>query len=593
MSETSGASRAAQINPDPTSRRLGGAVRSTAAAALLLATATAATAACGARAPARTPAGSRPAIDGAASVVGQVVDPAGAPIAGIAVMVGSASARSMAITDEQGLFAVTNLRPGAWEVVVDPCQEDAAVRQVTVRRGQSVRADLQLGAPVVGSRVSRLPTPAMAGGPASALPAPPPPPMSGTGPDEVAAAAAGADEIWIIARPAATSAGAARRRYASGLVCAYVPSAGRDLPLPLADTEVDATVRGWAAEVQVTQRYRNPHPETLEAVYVFSLPDGAAVSGFLATIGGRRIRGIVRDREEAERIYAEARAAGYVAALLTQSRASTFTQRLANVPPGKRIDLELTYHQVVSWADGGYRFAFPAAAPRRAGAGPQPRFAMTVDIEAAAPIASVAGERAAVDVRRLSPTRRLVTLSPDAATGGEYAIGWKVAGEAGASLFVHPGRGERYFAVVLHPAQALDEASLDFGGARVREVYPSHLPDLAVGRPTIVIGKLDGDALPTLTLRGRAGGQAQALRIPVAAVARAHPSLPALWARMKLADLSGWGGPAELADRLGLIAREHGLLGEGSAGVMVDAAAKPTRDPGSSAVCKPPLSARY
>ncbi|HTM22878.1 MAG TPA: VIT domain-containing protein, partial [Kofleriaceae bacterium] len=390
-------------------------------------------AACGAHRPAPPVTGGRPAVDGAARVAGRVIDAAGVPVAGIAVMVGSAAARSMAITDEQGRFAVDNLRPGDWEIVVDPCQQDAAVRQVHVGRGQQVSTELRVGAPLVGSRVARLPTPSLAGGPASAAPAPPPTP-TGAPPDDLLAAA-GADEIWIIARPQTTSAGAARRRYASGLVCAYVPSAGRDLPLPLADTEVDATVRGWAAEVQVTQRYHNPHAETLEAVYVFSLPMGAAVSDFLATIGGRRIRGIVRDRDEAERIYAEARAAGYVAALLTQSRSSVFTQRLANVPPGQRIDLELTYHQVVNWADGSYRFAFPAPPPRRA-AGPQPRFAMTVDIEAAAPIAAVLGDR--VDVRRLSPTRRLVTVAPGARSAGEYAVGWKVSGEAGASLFVHP-----------------------------------------------------------------------------------------------------------------------------------------------------------
>jgi hypothetical protein len=96
-------------------------------------------------------------------------------------------------------------------------------------------------------------------------------------------------------------------------------------------------------------------------------------------------------------------------------------------------------------------------------------------------------------------------------------------------------------------------------------------------------------------VRGRAGGAEQLLRIPVAAVALAHPSLPALWARMKVADLSGWGGPsADLGDRLGDFARDHGLVEGGTGGVMVDAAARPgARESGPPGTCRPPLSARY
>ena len=61
--------------------------------------------------------------------------------------------------------------------------------------------------------------------------------------------------------------------------------------------------------------------EKIEAVYVFPLPQNAAVNEFVMTIGERRIRGIIREREEAERIYAEAKQQGYVASLLTAGAA--------------------------------------------------------------------------------------------------------------------------------------------------------------------------------------------------------------------------------------------------------------------------------
>ena len=66
------------------------------------------------------------------------------------------------------------------------------------------------------------------------------------------------------------------------------------------------------------------------------------------TIGDRHIRGIIREREEAEQIYAEAKHQGYVASLMTQERPNIFTQSVANIEPGKAIDIALTYFNPLS-----------------------------------------------------------------------------------------------------------------------------------------------------------------------------------------------------------------------------------------------------
>ncbi len=66
-----------------------------------------------------------------------------------------------------------------------------------------------------------------------------------------------------------------------------------------------------------TQQFQNPYDTKIEAVYVFPLPQDAAVNEFVMTIGDRRIRGIIRERAEAERLYKEALAQGYRAALMT------------------------------------------------------------------------------------------------------------------------------------------------------------------------------------------------------------------------------------------------------------------------------------
>ncbi|MEW6249272.1 MAG: VIT domain-containing protein [Planctomycetota bacterium] len=145
----------------------------------------------------------------------------------------------------------------------------------------------------------------------------------------------------------------------------FDPANPPPVPLPLRHTEVSGQVTGFVATVRVEQQYENPFDRPIEAVYVFPLPHDAAVNEFIMTVGERRIRGIIREREQAEQIYAAAKAAGHTAALLTQERPNVFTQSVANIAPGHRIDVEIRYFNTLAYADGWYEFVFPmVVAPR-------------------------------------------------------------------------------------------------------------------------------------------------------------------------------------------------------------------------------------
>jgi Ca-activated chloride channel family protein len=129
--------------------------------------------------------------------------------------------------------------------------------------------------------------------------------------------------------------------------------------LPLKHTDVAADISVYVASVTVIQKYHNPYAQKIEAVYVFPLPQDAAVRDFVMTIGERRIRGIIREREEAQRIYREARRQGHRASLLTQERPNIFTQNVANIAPGEAIDVEMSYFYSLPYRAGEYEFVFP------------------------------------------------------------------------------------------------------------------------------------------------------------------------------------------------------------------------------------------
>ena len=88
------------------------------------------------------------------------------------------------------------------------------------------------------------------------------------------------------------------------------------LELPLKHTSVDARISGYIARVDVTQTFQNPFKEKIEAVYVFPLPNRAAVDSMKMKIGERTIIAQIKRRAEAKKIYEEAKIKGHVAGLL-------------------------------------------------------------------------------------------------------------------------------------------------------------------------------------------------------------------------------------------------------------------------------------
>src|SRR5262245_47701713 len=120
---------------------------------------------------------------------------------------------------------------------------------------------------------------------------------------------------------------------------------GKIIDVPIEHTDVRIRVDGPIADATVTQRFHNPYAVKIEAVYLFPLPTGAAVTEMRIEAGTRTITGAIGERSRARRIYQEARDRGLVAALFTQERPNLFTQAIANLEPSAVIDVTLHYVQ--------------------------------------------------------------------------------------------------------------------------------------------------------------------------------------------------------------------------------------------------------
>ena len=299
------------------------------------------------------------------------------------------------------------------------------------------------------------------------------------------------EELWVIARgidPAAQLG--AEEQPGCGALMAKLPDSEKAVPVPLKHTTVVGSIDGYIANVDVTQQFHNPYNSKIEAVYVFPLPDNAAVNEFVMTVGERKIRGIIREREEAEKIYNDARAQGHVTSLLTQERPNIFTQKVANIEPGKQIDINIRYFNTLQYDDGAYEFVFPmVVGPRynpptttdgigavargnNGGSGqsteitylaPNERsghdVSLSLNINAGVHIESVRSINHEVDVKDVTETERSVTLSTaDAIPNKDFVLRYQVAGDKiKTAMMTHKDDHGQYFTMMLYPPAQLQQ----------------------------------------------------------------------------------------------------------------------------------------
>jgi Ca-activated chloride channel family protein len=158
---------------------------------------------------------------------------------------------------------------------------------------------------------------------------------------------------------AAVGAAGAPYKVTHGALLVRGPEGQPAAECPLKHTDVKAEITGFLARVNVTQEFENNAGDTVEAVYVFPLPHNSAVDDMTIQVGDRTVRGVIKKREEARAIYEAARAAGKMAALLDQERANIFTQSVANIPPGGKVKVIISYLERLPYDAGTYSFAFP------------------------------------------------------------------------------------------------------------------------------------------------------------------------------------------------------------------------------------------
>ena len=263
---------------------------------------------------------------------------------------------------------------------------------------------------------------------------------------------------------------------------------------PTLQTDVVISVGGPLARALVTQTFDNPSQQWQEGIYVFPLPENAAVDRLRMRIGIRTIVGEIHEKEQARAIYEQARESGQRAALLEQERPNLFTTNVANIGPGQRVIVEIEYQQSLSYevtdGRGLYSLRFPmvvgpryipgatldTASGQQHGWSPDTDqvpdasritppvrhpdgglinpVSLRVNIDAGVAIASVDSPYHRITVEKDGERRRVVELADDVVPANrDFELNWVLAENAlpNAALFVERAAESDYALLMLMP----------------------------------------------------------------------------------------------------------------------------------------------
>jgi Ca-activated chloride channel family protein len=295
---------------------------------------------------------------------------------------------------------------------------------------------------------------------------------------------------------------------------------GREAPAaPLLSTDVTFRVSGMVARARVVQAFRNASENWVEGVYVFPLPENAAVDRLQLRVGERLVEGEIREREAAKRDYEHARAAGRRTALMDQERPNLFTTRVANIGPQEMIAVEFEYQQTLRYDRGRYSMRFPmVVGPRyipgtlkvsapgdpgwspntdqvpdaaritppvlRPEAGPVNPVRIHVDLDAGVPLAELSSPYHRVAVHAVSATRSRIELADGPVPANrDFELAWALQARQAPQIawFTEYKDGRHYGLLMVMPPAAAPgtrlarevvfvlDTSGSMGGASIRQ----------------------------------------------------------------------------------------------------------------------------
>ncbi|MEQ8174852.1 MAG: VIT and VWA domain-containing protein [Syntrophomonadaceae bacterium] len=241
--------------------------------------------------------------------------------------------------------------------------------------------------------------------------------------------------------------------------------------------EIKGKLVGEALLVNSRQKYINDAAPNAEFIYTFPLPDQAAVFDLTLKLHDTVIKGEIREKDAAFKLYDETLGQGDSAFLLEQVRENVFQISLGQIARGEEVEVDISYFQEIKTVDEEMRICIPTLlAPRyipgkasgdKMGPGRMAptdqvsdadfitppvanvdyRASIEIELDALTPIKSVESASHQINFEMLGETRaRVILAEGNSAMDRDFILKVQLSGEAPNRLIWGKNEQNEYFA---------------------------------------------------------------------------------------------------------------------------------------------------
>lgn len=265
--------------------------------------------------------------------------------------------------------------------------------------------------------------------------------------------------VFVLAGLLLSTGGAA---YADGVVIIEPPPGVPPPDTPNLVVEyhrVSVDISDQVATTEVDQVFLNDTRYDLEGIYIFPLPEEAAISEFAMYVDGERWEGEILPRDEARRIYEDIVRNRLDPALLEYIGRDTFKASIFPIEPGDERRVELAYGQILQNDGGLIKYVYPLDTERFS-ARPLEEVVITVRVHSAQPIRAIYSPSHDVAIDRIDEHTANVSFEAyDVLPDRDFELYYTVSDEdIGLNLLTYRGRGEDgFFLLLVAPKVEVDE----------------------------------------------------------------------------------------------------------------------------------------
>jgi Ca-activated chloride channel family protein len=222
---------------------------------------------------------------------------------------------------------------------------------------------------------------------------------------------------------------------------------------------VSVEITDQVATTEVDQVFLNDTQYDLEGIYVFPLPDEAAISEFAMYVDGERWEGEILPREEARQIYEDIVRRRLDPALLEYVGRDTFKASIFPIEPGDERRVEVAYSQILDNEGGLIKYVYPLDTERFS-AQPLEEVVISVKVHSAEPIRAIYSPSHDVAIDQIDEHTVNVSFeASDVLPDRDFELYYTVSDDDfGLNLLSYQESGEDgFFLLLLAPRVEVDE----------------------------------------------------------------------------------------------------------------------------------------